>query len=108
MKEFELARAYDLLHLHLKGKGIEDDGEGGYALLLKICAAAVERGSADRVIEQQKECTPIRAWYDIRELLDDNRMEEQGVYEVVRDAVHFCIDILDLPEDGEELDFGED
>ena len=97
MKRFELAEAFDVLDGYFKTKKLEDTGDGTYAKLLKMCAAAAQRGSAANVIEQCPDATPIRAWYDVRELLDDNDMENVGVYEIVRDSVQFCIDTLDLP-----------
>ena len=98
MKTFELAEAFDILDGYFQSRKLEDDGEGAYANLLKMCAGAVQRGSAANVIEQFPDCTNIRAWYDIRELLDDNDMENVGVYEFVRDSVLFALDVLALPE----------
>lgn len=105
MKRFELAEAFDVLYGYFNTRKVEDTGDGTYAKLLKMCAAAAQRGSAANVIEQCTDSTPIRAWYDVRELLDDNDMENVGVYEIVRDSVQFALDALGLQE---ELDFGED
>lgn len=109
MKTVEKSVVYDLMLVRL-GEAADEPESVDLAecrVFMEVVAEAVQRGSADNAIGLYMGGSEYSTWSRIAEMLDDLEIEAAASV-FVRESVQFALDVLDLPEDGEELDFGED
>lgn len=109
MRKVEKSMVYDLMLVRL-GEAADEPESVDLAecrVFMEVVAEAVQRGSADNAIGQYMGSTEYITWCRITEMLDNLEIEAAASV-LVRESVQYALDVLDLPEDVGELEFGED